>query len=246
MKPEELRLKMQALELQEVRLRNVVHLLLLVVASALAPSIFLLDSRYLLPLCLVCVIAGYLFSSHALTRRREIFKARKELASQMGVENLSFVDPLTGFLDHRYLNQDVCREIGWAERLEVNLTLLMVDVDGFRLLNSRLGAAAGDRVLSALAEMMKGSCRGTDTFIRYGGDEFVVLMLGATKPKAQIAVERLQGLVDHWNDENPVPDYRLAFSWGLAAYQQGTNMADLLQAAYQDLCQNKAQPRTDA
>ena len=160
----------------------------------------------------------------------------------MGATDLSLLDPLTGLLNQQYLDQRVSKEIRWVERIpEISLTLVMLDLDGFRSLNYRLGRSTGDRILEEFTELLKKNFRGSDTLIRFGGDEFVVLMLGVREQKAQVVVERLQEMTDRWNSEHPIKGYELAFHWGLAEYSKGAQIGDLLKTAHQRMGQHKAQ-----
>jgi len=251
MRAEELRQRMQVLENQELLLRTVA-LLLLVLSGALlllallprgtwSGGISWWNRWYLPVLCLACVVVSALFSVYGNRKRQLIFDARKTLAAQMGAKDLSLLDPLTGLLNRTYLDQNFSKEIGWAERIGISLTLVLIDLDAFKSLNSRHGRSTGDRVLTDFAELLKKNFRTTDTLIRYGGDEFVVMLPGFGQQKAQVAVERLQEMTNGWNREHPIDDYRLAFSWGAAAHSKGATIADLLEAAHRGLGQHKAQ-----
>jgi diguanylate cyclase (GGDEF)-like protein len=241
---------MQVLENQELRLRATALGLLLVAGVALLIAVlpplreslglFGWKAWYLPVLCLVCIVASSVFSLYGNRKRHLIFDARKSLAGQRGAKDLSLLDPLTGLLNQQYLDQRVSKEIRWAERIPgLSLTLVLFDLDGFRSLNSRLGRAAGDQVLEGFAGLLEKNFRGSDTLIRYGGDEFVVLMPGFGEQKAQVAIERLQEMVNHWNSEHPLEDYQLAFHWGTAPYAKGAQIADLLEAAHQSLDQRQ-------
>ena len=252
MKPEELRRRMQALEGEELKLRGAALLLLLATGVALLIALlpplrenlglFRWREWYLPAICLACIVGSSFFSVYGNQKRKQIFEARRKLAGQVGASDIALIDPLTGLLKQQYLDQRVSKELRWVERIpELSLTLVMFDLDGFRSLNSLLRSSTGDRVLEGFAELLKKGFRGSDTLIRYGGDEFVVLLTGVGVQQAQVAVERLQELTNRWNSENPIKGYKLAFHWGFAAYSKGAQMGDLLRIAYQRLKQHQAQ-----
>jgi diguanylate cyclase (GGDEF)-like protein len=250
MKAEELRHRMQVLENQELRLRGAALLLLLVAGVTLLIAVlpplraslglYRWKDWYLPVICLACIVASSLFSLYGNRKRNLIFAARKNIAGRLGAKDLSLLDPLTGLLNQQYLDQRVSKEIRWAERIPgLSLSMVLFDLDGFRSLNDRLGRSTGDLVLEAFAELLKKNFRGSDTLVRYGGDEFVVLMPGYGEQKAQVAVERLQELVSGWNREHPVEGYQLAFHWGTATHTKGAQIVDLLEAAHQSLGRRK-------
>jgi len=242
---------MQVLENQELLLRSVALLLLVLSGGLLLLTLlpqptwswgaYRWSSWYLPVLCLICVVVSALFSVYGNRKRQLIFDARKTLAAQMGAKDLSLLDPLTGLLNRTYLDQNFSKEIGWAERIGISLTLLVIDLEAFKALNSRHGRSTGDRVLTEFAQLLKKNFRTTDTLIRFGDDDFVVMLPGFGQQKAQVAVERLQEMTESWNREHPIEDYRLAFSWGAAAHAKGATIADLLEAAHRELGQYKAQ-----
>jgi diguanylate cyclase (GGDEF)-like protein len=90
-------------------------------------------------------------------------------------EQLSITDGLTKLHNHRFFQDHLTREIKRVNRVREPLSMLLMDVDGFKGLNDRLGHAAGDELLKRLAEIMSDSIRESDLLARYGGDEFAVL-----------------------------------------------------------------------
>lgn len=106
----------------------------------------------------------------------EIAVAILNLALQEDLRQQAIHDPLTGLYNRHYFNEMIRSELGRADRYQHPLSLMMVDVDGFRAVNNRLGHLRGDKVLSVVAQRLKEKVRSVDRVIRYGGDEFVILM----------------------------------------------------------------------
>jgi len=106
----------------------------------------------------------------------ELGIAISNLTSQEELRQQAIRDPLTGLYNRHYFNEVIGGELERADRYGRPLALLMVDVDGFRAVNNRLGHLRGDEVLCAVAKLLRESVRGADRVIRYGGDEFLILM----------------------------------------------------------------------
>jgi diguanylate cyclase (GGDEF)-like protein len=101
-------------------------------------------------------------------------------------------DPLTGFYNHRYLHQRFAEEVSRAKRGRRPLSVLMLDLDKFKLVNDSFGHLYGDRVLAWTAEIIRSTLRTTDVPARYGGDEFAILLPETTAEAARTAVERIR------------------------------------------------------
>jgi diguanylate cyclase (GGDEF)-like protein len=101
-------------------------------------------------------------------------------------------DPLTGFYNHRYLHQRLAEEVGRAKRGRRPLSVLMLDLDAFKLVNDTFGHLYGDQVLSWTAEIIRSTLRTSDVAARYGGDEFAVLLPETSADDATKAADRIR------------------------------------------------------
>jgi diguanylate cyclase (GGDEF)-like protein len=113
-----------------------------------------------------------------------------------------------------------------------------MDIDGFRSINSKCGSLEGDAVLMEFSKMLKLIFRGGDMVFRQGGDEFLVLMPDTSEEQADFPVQRLLRAVDHWNLSGK-RGYELSFSWGLAPYVAGGDVADVMRTLDRKLYQKK-------
>ncbi len=105
-------------------------------------------------------------------------------------------DPMTGLYNRRLLDQHLPPIVERCRVSASNLSLLMVDVDNFKVLNDTLGHAAGDELLRDVAQIIRSTIRENDVAFRYGGDEFIVVLEGFDAEAGAALGDRLTSLVD--------------------------------------------------
>jgi diguanylate cyclase (GGDEF)-like protein len=143
------------------------------------------------------------------------------------------VDQLTGVANHRHLQERLAQEVARANRTGRPLSVLMIDMDGFKEVNDRHGHADGDGVLRDVAASLKVAVRANDIVARYGGDEFVVLMPDTGEERARAVAERVVTVVrGRTHQLSDGTDIRLSASAGLAVHpEDGQTPGALLRAA---------------
>lgn len=107
----------------------------------------------------------------------------------------SFTDPLTGAYNRRYLDGRLSEEIKRALRHRHELSVILLDVDHFKAINDNHGHPVGDAVLRELCERLRPALRETDLLVRYGGEEFLLVLPETGLEGAQRVAEKLLGLV---------------------------------------------------
>lgn len=120
-------------------------------------------------------------------RTREL----RELVERL--EDYSYEDALTGLKNRRFFDELMEHETARAIRHGTSLTIAMIDIDHFKRFNDQEGHEAGDAVLAGMGRLLRHHFRDADVVCRMGGEEFVVVMPGATEA---VARERLAGLME--------------------------------------------------
>ncbi len=145
------------------------------------------------------------------------------------VEALAVTDDLTGLYNSRYLRQAIHRETKRAARNNRPLSLLFIDLDGFKLINDTYGHVSGSQALAEAALVIRGSARETDVAARYGGDEFALVLPDTGCAGAMLVADRVcQRLAAHVFLVDRGLSVRLTASVGVATLPESAASADEL------------------
>jgi len=152
------------------------------------------------------------------------------------LERLSVTDRLTELYNHGYFEQRLDEEVGRAERFGHVLSLIMIDIDDFKLFNDTYGHPRGDRVLRSVSDTITATLREIDFAARYGGEEFVVVLPETDAEGARAVAERIRAGVEQLSFETygVDPSVHKTVSVGVATYPVHAKMgAPLIVAADQ-------------
>jgi diguanylate cyclase (GGDEF)-like protein/PAS domain S-box-containing protein len=117
--------------------------------------------------------------------------SRRRSAESAELQRRASLDPLTDLLSRGHFSELAGRELRRRDRYELPLAVLVIDADHFKAINDLHGHAAGDQVLRGLGALLVGELRDTDLLGRWGGEEFVALLVGTDRAGAQCAAERI-------------------------------------------------------
>jgi diguanylate cyclase (GGDEF)-like protein len=193
-----------------------------VTVLATKPDAFSADDEH-------CLRVVARFASHQITQAQRLASA----------ERTSRLDPLTGLGNRRALDEALQRELARHIRYQRTLALVIVDLDGFKIVNDTHGHAAGDRVLATVGRRL-GEIRGTDAAFRLGGDEFAVLLPETRADAAELVARRISRQIR--DDTFP---HEVSATWGIAE-ATGPDPEELLAAADRELYARKRDTRTEA
>ncbi len=141
-------------------------------------------------------------------------------------------DPLTNVLNRRFLPSVIGREILIATRERSTFSVLLLDIDHFKTVNDSHGHAAGDHVLRQFAEVLHQACRSSDFVFRYGGEEFLVVLVDNNKEAAQIVADKLGNEIRrHIFNVPDVGSMRITASIGVATFDGHPDYAYLIERA---------------
>ncbi len=154
-------------------------------------------------------------------------------------------DPLTGLFNRRYMEETLDRELNRAAHRDDTVAVAMCDLDHFKDFNDTFGHDAGDLLLREVARVLKTSVRHADVVCRLGGEEFVVILPGASVSIASERLDQIRKRVESLTlSHRDRPLGRVTISAGLAGYpRHGITPEDLLRAADQALYRAKSQGR---
>jgi diguanylate cyclase (GGDEF)-like protein len=140
-------------------------------------------------------------------------------------------DPLTGTANRREMTERLQSEVVRARRFERDLTAVMVDADRFKEVNDHLSHAVGDEVLKRLARILDESCRAVDAVGRWGGEEFLLLLVEAPSAGAAAVCEKIRRAVESHPWDEVSPGLAVTVSLGYAALVPEMESPEALVAA---------------
>jgi len=137
---------------------------------------------------------------------------------------LSITDPLTRVFNRGYLNAHLPKVLKRAQRYQLPLSLLITDIDHFKVVNDRYGHQVGDQVLKAFADVLAGALRrDLDWIARYGGEEFIIVLSETDYSGAEAVTERLRRMTGEMTIQTHRGDIRIEASFGVVSIENHSN-----------------------
>ncbi len=168
----------------------------------------------------VTVVGLYMVRREVEVRKLRLLNVQQALTAKTEL-SASMVDSLTNVFSRGFLRELLQGEIARAERNNRPLGLVMCDVDNFKQVNDRYGHLMGDYVLAQIAGILKSCVRGSDYVVRYGGDEFLLVLSETDESGSQIVVNRIRHKVAEWDRANRLGDFSIGISVGLCQHVPG-------------------------
>jgi diguanylate cyclase (GGDEF)-like protein len=162
------------------------------------------------------------------------------------VQELTVLDDHTGLFNSRHLKRTLEQEIIRATRFGHPVSLVFFDLDYFKRVNDTYGHQAGSKLLAEVGRLLLGTLRSTDVPVRYGGDEFVVLLPETSKDQAMECAKRLRAEISQWKflAEEPYGPLKITASLGVASFPDDARAPDeLLRRADDAMYRVKAERR---
>ncbi|MBW2135705.1 MAG: GGDEF domain-containing protein [Deltaproteobacteria bacterium] len=157
--------------------------------------------------------------------------ALKNLALFEQIKSLAIRDSLTGLFNPRYFWEVLGKEVKRCRRYGCRLSLLFLDLDNFKVINDQHGHPVGDKILQELSNLLKSFVRCTDLICRYGGEEFVILLIQTPKRKAAFLAERLRQTITQAPFKIKDLEIPLTVSIGVADLTEKMDPEELVQNA---------------
>ena len=184
---------------------------------------------------LVLVFTGHMIYQHLKLRTIQRELAEQQIEAEV-FRRLAMFDPLTGLYNRRFAEQRLRAEIARSERRGLSMIVVLLDLNNFKQINDGYGHLVGDQVLKEFAECLSSSTRGSDLAVRWGGDEFMLLLLDCEVNQLPVVLGRLDGFtVEMSGKALPV-----SFAVGWKAYEPGDGLEGLIEEADRNLYCHKA------
>jgi diguanylate cyclase (GGDEF)-like protein len=169
---------------------------------------------------------------------------RSRLERSRTLRSFMVRDSLTGLLNHTAFRSVLSQEVNRCKRQNARISLAMLDIDHFKQVNDTYGHAAGDSAIKVLSRLLKQRLRSSDIVGRYGGDEFVALLLDCESDQALKIMDEVR---EHFSQIELYPNEArslfLTFSCGISTYPNFTSAESMSDAADQALYLAKAGQR---
>ena len=193
---------------------------------------------------ILALLGSVIATANAMHRTVEQLIQARQALDQLRVElnanqALLHQDPLTGILNRRGMDDLLAREAARSRRVSGALAVAMIDLDHFKQINDSRGHSAGDRTLIHFVEVAKSMLRETDVLVRYGGEEFLVILPETDAASAERVVERFKQAIAQTPLILEGKQISFTFSAGIAQLRGGENSHGLVLRADQALYEAK-------
>lgn len=165
------------------------------------------------------------------------------LKTFMAIKEESLIDPLTGLYNRRFFTKMLGKELLRAKRFKHPLSVILLDIDHFKRYNDKYGHKVGDKVLKAVAGILRRSVRKVDTVFRYGGEEFAIVVPETNFNDVSKLAERVRSNVEKESKKIKSIRHHVTISLGVATYKKEYKLGKIVESADQLLYEAKGAGR---
>jgi len=178
-------------------------------------------------------LGGFSIVGSELSTLRQMLKSRNvQLHDALKkVNEMAITDELTGIFNRRHIMDVLRYQKSMADRGDYIFVVCYADLDHFKQVNDKFGHSTGDIVLQKFAVLTKEVIREVDYIARFGGEEFLLILVKTSLPDAVVVSERIRKSIGKFSFGDLSPDLHMTVSIGVAAYQSGEQIEDLLDRA---------------
>lgn len=144
------------------------------------------------------------------------------------VQRQATTDGLTGLFNHRTGQEKLAEQLKLAERYQRNISVIMLDVDHFKSINDNYGHPAGDSVLKSVSRLIKKNCRDVDIPVRYGGEEFLIVLPEIARDGAVVVAERIRTALENEIVNHEDIEINVTGSFGVASFPEDADQQQAL------------------
>ncbi len=205
------------------------------------------DALGLVPPIMFGIVSLFLLASFYIAQKEAVLAALRQelLAQKIEAElnrEMALLDPVTEVYNRRYARIILTREVSRVQRYGSTLALMMIDITGFRHVNDSIGHTGGDVVLRQIAHLIQTKIRNSDIVIRFGGDEFLLILTEAEKAGLEKLMARLKRAIIDWAPHSGMADFKLRFAIGLAVFNPRGGIEETISQAEQNMLKDRGRP----
>lgn len=209
------------------------------------PELFELQMELFILSGFASALLGSTLVGHEMFMLRGALRDRNRKLEQAleKVNRLAVTDELTGAYNRRYLMEVLGKHKALADRGNLSFSICFFDLDHFKKVNDDLGHAAGDEVLKRVSAITQRMIRDADYLSRYGGEEFVVVLVATIGDMAEIVAERIRSTFEGERFDGIDESLRVTISAGVTEFRRGEALDETLARADEAMYQAKKEGR---